>query len=77
LRLQLRQNGQTKQDERTSKLIHDCSAMVSGISQVCTLQPGDMIFTGTSGVTQAISIGDEIEIELEGVGILTNKVVAE
>lgn len=77
LRLQLRQNGETKQDERTSKLIHDCSALVSGISQVCTLQPGDMIFTGTSGVTQPIAAGDVIEVELEGVGVLRNKVVAE
>lgn len=77
LRLQLRQNGETKQDERTSKLIHDCSALVSGISQVCTLYPGDLIFTGTSGTTQAISPGDVIEVELEGVGVLKNKVVAE
>ena len=77
LRLQLRQNGETKQDERTSKLIHDCAAMVSGISQVCTLYPGDLIFTGTSGTTQAISPGDVIEVELEGVGVLRNKVVAE
>ncbi len=77
LRLQLRQNGETKQDERTSKLIHDCSTLVAGISQVCTLSPGDMIFTGTSGTTQPIAAGDVIEIELEGVGILTNKVVSE
>ena len=77
LRLQLRQNGETKQDERTSLLIHDCAAMVSGISQVCTLYPGDLIFTGTSGTTQAISAGDVIEVELEGVGVLSNKVVAE
>lgn len=77
LRLQLRQNGETKQDERTSKLIHDCSALVAGISQVCTLHPGDMIYTGTSGVTQPIQPGDTIEVELEGVGVLKNKVVAE
>mgnify|MGYP000942298568 CR=1 FL=1 len=51
--------------------------MVSGISQVCTLHPGDLIFTGTSGTTQAISPGDVIEVELEGVGVLRNKVVAE
>jgi 2-keto-4-pentenoate hydratase/2-oxohepta-3-ene-1,7-dioic acid hydratase in catechol pathway len=77
LRLQLRQNGETKQDERTSRLIHDCAALVSGISQVCTLYPGDLIYTGTSGTTQAISPGDVIEVELEGVGVLSNKVVAE
>lgn len=77
LRLSLRQNGETKQDERTSQLIHDCAGLVSGISQVCTLEPGDLIFTGTSGVTQPMAPGDEIEIELEGVGVLRNKVIAE
>lgn len=77
LRLQLRQNGKTKQDERTSQLIHDCSALVAGISQVCTLYPGDLIFTGTSGTTEAIAAGDVLEVELEGVGVLTNTVVAE
>jgi 2-keto-4-pentenoate hydratase/2-oxohepta-3-ene-1,7-dioic acid hydratase in catechol pathway len=77
LRLQLRQNGETKQDERTNKLIHDCAALVSAISQVCTLSPGDLIFTGTSGTTSAIAPGDVIEVELEGVGVLRNSVVAE
>jgi 2-keto-4-pentenoate hydratase/2-oxohepta-3-ene-1,7-dioic acid hydratase in catechol pathway len=77
LRLQLRQNGETKQDERTSKLIHDCAALVAGISQVCTLSPGDLIFTGTSGTTSPIAPGDVIEVELEGVGVLRNSVVAE
>ncbi|MDA1054889.1 MAG: fumarylacetoacetate hydrolase family protein [Planctomycetota bacterium] len=77
LRLQLRHNGETKQDERTNKLIHDCAALVAGISHVCTLYPGDMIFTGTSGVTQPIQPGDTIEVDLEGVGVLTNKVVSE
>jgi 2-keto-4-pentenoate hydratase/2-oxohepta-3-ene-1,7-dioic acid hydratase in catechol pathway len=77
LRLQLRQNGKTKQDERTSHMVHDCAALVSAISRSCTLHPGDLIFTGTSGTTDPLSPGDVIEIELEHVGVLVNNVVAE
>jgi 2-keto-4-pentenoate hydratase/2-oxohepta-3-ene-1,7-dioic acid hydratase in catechol pathway len=77
LKLTLRQNGQVKQEERTSYMIHDVATTVSFISQYITLQPGDLIFTGTPGTTEAIKEGDVIEVELEGVGVLTNKVVRE
>jgi len=77
LLLQLRLNGKTLQKERTSLLIHDCSSIVSAISQHVTLYPGDLIFTGTPGETAAIKPGDVCEVELEGVGVLRNPVVAE
>ena len=77
LLLQLRLNGETKQKERTSQLIHDVATCVSFISQHTTLLPGDLIFTGTSGKTSPIKKGDVVEVELEGVGILRNKVRAE
>jgi 2-keto-4-pentenoate hydratase/2-oxohepta-3-ene-1,7-dioic acid hydratase in catechol pathway len=77
LLMQLRLNGEVKQKERTSQLIHDVASMVSGISQHVTLQPGDLIFTGTSGTTSEIKAGDVVEVELEGVGVLRNRVVAE
>jgi 2-keto-4-pentenoate hydratase/2-oxohepta-3-ene-1,7-dioic acid hydratase in catechol pathway len=77
LKLTLRQNGQVKQDERTSYMIHDVATTVSVISQYITLHPGDLIFTGTPGTTDVIKEGDVIEVELEGVGVLTNKVVRE
>jgi len=77
LRLRLRHNGQVVQDEMTSEMVHDVATTVSFISQHVTLQPGDLIFTGTPGTTSVIKPGDVIEVELEGVGVLRNPVVAQ
>ncbi|MGE3777491.1 MAG: fumarylacetoacetate hydrolase family protein [Pirellulaceae bacterium] len=77
LLLQLRLNGEVKQSERTSQFINDISTTVSVISRYVTLLPGDLIFTGTPGTTAAIKSGDVVEVELEGVGVLRNPVVAE
>lgn len=77
LLLTLRLNGEVKQQERTSQMIHDVATQVSFISQYVTLLPGDLIFTGTSGKTSALHAGDQVEVELEGVGILRNQVVRE
>lgn len=77
LKIALRQNGETKQDDNTKFLIHDVASCVSFISKHITLQPGDLIFTGTPGKTAAIKAGDVLEVEIEGVGVLKNKVVAE
>jgi 2-keto-4-pentenoate hydratase/2-oxohepta-3-ene-1,7-dioic acid hydratase in catechol pathway len=76
LMLRLRLNGEVKQEERTDRLIHDIPSIVSFISRYVTLHPGDLIFTGTPGETSAIKPGDIVEVELEGVGILRNPVVA-
>jgi 2-keto-4-pentenoate hydratase/2-oxohepta-3-ene-1,7-dioic acid hydratase in catechol pathway len=70
----LRLNGEVKQQENTSQLIHSVPKLVSFISQYVTLHPGDLIFTGTSGRTSAIKAGDTVEVEIEGVGTLTNPV---
>lgn len=75
LLLQLRLNGEVKQKERTSLLIHDIASTVSFLSQHITLYPGDLIFTGTPGKTSEIKPGDVVEVELEGVGVLRNRVV--
>lgn len=74
LLLTLRLNDEVKQAERTSQMIHDVATQVSFISKHVTLLPGDLIFTGTSGKTSALHPGDVVEIELEGVGILRNRV---
>lgn len=76
LLLETRVNGETRQKERTSEMIHGVAAAVSFISQFVTLEPGDLIYTGTSGTTAAIKPGDVVEVEIEGVGILRNRVVA-
>jgi 2-keto-4-pentenoate hydratase/2-oxohepta-3-ene-1,7-dioic acid hydratase in catechol pathway len=74
LKIQTRLNGKTVQDDHTSHLVHDCPTAVSFISQAVTLFPGDLIFTGTSGKTMPMKAGDTVEIEIEGIGILRNKV---
>jgi 2-keto-4-pentenoate hydratase/2-oxohepta-3-ene-1,7-dioic acid hydratase in catechol pathway len=74
LLLQSRLNGEVKQSQRTSDMMFDVATQVSYISQFITLFPGDIIFTGTPGQTQAMKRGDVIEVEVEGVGILRNSI---
>ena len=75
LLLKLRLNGELRQHERTKQLVHSVAETVSFISQYVTLMPGDLIFTGTSGTTSELKGGDVVEVELEGVGVLRNRVV--
>ena len=74
LHLETRLNGEVRQSQRTSDLVHDVSAIVSYVSRFVTLEVGDLIFTGTPGSTQAMKPGDVVEIELEGVGVLRNRI---
>ena len=74
LLLQTRVNGQVMQSQRTRDLLFDSSYLVSYISRYVTLEPGDMIFTGTPGSTSAMQPGDIVEIELENVGVLRNTI---
>ena len=74
LLLQTRLNGEVRQKQRTSDLIFDVPTIVSFVSQFATLLPGDVIFTGTPGSTKPMKSGDVVEIELEGVGILRNRI---
>ena len=77
LLLTVRVNGQVKQQQRTSDLIFGVAATVSFISRHVTLEPGDLIFTGTPGTTTQIHPGDVVEVEIEGVGVLKNPVATE
>jgi 2-keto-4-pentenoate hydratase/2-oxohepta-3-ene-1,7-dioic acid hydratase in catechol pathway len=77
LRVQTRLNGETMQDQSSRDHIHDVHAILSFVSEYVTLLPGDIIYTGTPGATSAMQPGDIVEIEVEGVGILRNQVVAE
>lgn len=76
LLLETRMNGETIQKQRTSDLMFDCAAIVSYISQWVTIEPGDVIYTGTPGSTSKMNPGDTVEIEIEGVGVLRNPVTA-
>ena len=72
--IQLRLNGEVKQEQMLSDLIHKPPEVVSFISQAVTLLPGDVIFTGTPGQTSAMKAGDVAEVEIDGIGILRNPV---
>jgi 2-keto-4-pentenoate hydratase/2-oxohepta-3-ene-1,7-dioic acid hydratase in catechol pathway len=74
LLLQTRLNGEVVQSQRTSALIFDVATIVSYVSNYVTLQPGDVIYTGTPGTTRQMKSGDVVEVELEGVGVLRNRV---
>ncbi len=84
LRIQLRLNGQTLQDSSTEQLIFGIDHIVSFLSQTVTLEPGDVIATGTPpGVGFArkppvfLKPGDIVEVEVEKLGVLSNPVVAD
>lgn len=74
--LQTRLNGEVVQSQRTKDLIFDVHAIVSYISRFVTLEPGDVIYTGTPGSTKAMKPGDTVEVEIEGIGILRNTVTS-
>ena len=69
-----RVNGETKQKSNTSNLIFSVPYLVSYLSRVMTLLPGDIISTGTPGGISGMNIGDVVEIEIEGLGILRNRI---
>jgi 2-keto-4-pentenoate hydratase/2-oxohepta-3-ene-1,7-dioic acid hydratase in catechol pathway len=73
--LETRVNGKTLQSQRTKDLIFDIPTIVSYVSQYITLMPGDVIYTGTPGTTSAMKPGDIVEVEIEGIGVLRNRVV--
>jgi len=68
-------NGSIKQEARTSEMIFDVYTLVSFISEVMTLVPGDVVLTGTPAGIGPISPGDTVEIKIEGIGSLVNTVV--
>jgi acylpyruvate hydrolase len=84
LRLRTTLNGQTVQDERTSDMVFSVPFLVSYISSLATLEPGDLILTGTPagiGCNRQPQVflqpGDQISVRIDGVGTLSNVVIAE
>jgi 2-keto-4-pentenoate hydratase/2-oxohepta-3-ene-1,7-dioic acid hydratase in catechol pathway len=74
LLVQSRLNGEVRQSQRTTDLIFPVDSIVSYVSRLVTLVPGDIIYTGTPGNTRAMLPGDVVEIEVEGVGTLRNRI---
>jgi acylpyruvate hydrolase len=84
LRITTRVNGETRQDSNTSDMIFSTARIIAILSEFMTLEPGDVIATGTpSGVAHAMKPpgwmkpGDTVEVEIEGIGLLRNQVVDE
>jgi 2-keto-4-pentenoate hydratase/2-oxohepta-3-ene-1,7-dioic acid hydratase in catechol pathway len=75
LRVQTFLNGDVRQDGRTSDLIFDVPTLIAHVTSVMTLLPGDVILTGTPEGVGPMNAGDEVEISIQGIGNLTNKVV--
>ena len=69
-------NGEKKQDARTSQLVFGIPTLIATISAVMTLLPGDVILTGTPAGVGPMQAGDEVTVEIERIGALTNRVVA-
>ncbi len=70
-------NGERRQHSNTKNLIFGPHQLVSFISRVMTLLPGDVIATGTPSGIGPMAIGDKIDVVIEGIGTLSNHVVAE
>jgi len=70
-----RVNGDVRQNARTSQLAFGPATLVEFITQVMTLLPGDVILTGTPAGVSPVQPGDKIEVDVEGIGVLTNEVV--
>ena len=77
-------NGELRQDSNTADMIFSVAEMISDLSQIMTLQPGDVIYTGTpEGVVLGMQTptwlqpGDEVACEIEGLGRLVNTLVAD
>jgi 2-keto-4-pentenoate hydratase/2-oxohepta-3-ene-1,7-dioic acid hydratase in catechol pathway len=75
--IQCRLNGEVVQSQVLSDLIFDAETVVSFVSRYVTLLPGDVIYTGTPGKTTAMKPGDVVEVEIDGIGILSNPLVAD
>jgi acylpyruvate hydrolase len=84
LRIMTRVNGETMQDSNTSDMIFSTARIIALLSEFMTLEPGDLIATGTpSGVAHArkppawMKAGDTVEVEVERIGVLSNPIVDE
>ena len=77
LNLLVRINGKEVQRCNTRDMLFTFSEIVSYISQHVTLRPGDLVFSGATGVTRAIKPGDTVEVDIPGIGVLSNPVIAE
>ncbi len=74
LKIEARVNGEIRQKSSTQELVFSVPEIISFVSQIMTLLPGDVIATGTPPGVGPLAPGDVVEIEVEGIGVLRNRV---
>ncbi|MGH3440567.1 MAG: fumarylacetoacetate hydrolase family protein [Nitriliruptorales bacterium] len=72
-----RVNGESRQKSNTDQMVLGVPELVSFISSIMTLEPDDVIMTGTPSGIGSLKPGDEVEVEIEGIGVLRNTIVSE
>jgi len=77
LAVECRLNGEVTQASRTDQLAFDCRSIVCWATRIMTLEAGDVIATGTPSGIGPMEVGDRVEVEVEGIGVLANPVEAE
>ncbi|MBG9657916.1 fumarylacetoacetate hydrolase family protein [Cytobacillus firmus] len=75
IEIKLTVNGEVRQHSNTDDLIHDIESLIVKVTEVMTLNPGDIIITGTPSGVGPLKPGDDVVLEIEGIGQLRNKVV--
>jgi 5-oxopent-3-ene-1,2,5-tricarboxylate decarboxylase/2-hydroxyhepta-2,4-diene-1,7-dioate isomerase len=73
--IQTRVNGEVKQDASTAEMEWDMHYLVADIARTITLQPGDLLLSGTPAISRTVHPGDVVEVEVEGLGTLRNHIV--
>jgi 2-keto-4-pentenoate hydratase/2-oxohepta-3-ene-1,7-dioic acid hydratase in catechol pathway len=74
LALRTRVNGDVRQNARTSMMVFPCPVLFEFITAIMTLEPGDVILTGTPSGVGPLASGDTVEVDIEGIGMLRNHV---
>ncbi len=69
-------NGEVRQESNTAKMVHSIGEILAFVSQFMTLEPGDLVMTGTPDGVSPMQPGDMVTVEIEGLGSLTNRIVA-
>ena len=77
LQTTVRINGEVMSQFATNSMIFGVAHYISEMTRYLTLYPGDMIWMGTDGATQNMKAGDTVDVEIDGIGTLSNPVVAE
>jgi 5-oxopent-3-ene-1,2,5-tricarboxylate decarboxylase/2-hydroxyhepta-2,4-diene-1,7-dioate isomerase len=73
--IQTRVNGVVRQDGSTAEMVWDMHYLVADIARTITLQPGDLLLSGTPAISRTVQPGDVVEVEVDGLGTLRNRIV--